>query len=74
MGNVEQAKMFAFAHFSYNKKDKKITLRVTRNDSSEALFNWDNGRDKISKYISSDTKILIDGSVPEEMRRECEKR
>ena len=74
MSNVELSKMFAFAHISYNREGKNIILRVTRNDNSEALFNWNSDKEKISKYISSDTKILIDGSVPEEMRRECEKR
>ena len=74
MGNVDSSKMFVFAHFSYNSKRKNIILRVTRIDNSEALFNWSENKEKISKYFSSNTKVLIDGSVPKEMRRECEER
>ena len=74
MRNVDQFKMFAFAHFSYDKEQKTIILRVITVDETELYFTYPKDKEKTLQYFNSDTRILIDASVPEEMRRVCEER
>lgn len=72
MKNINQSKMFSFAHFSYD--NGRIILRITRRDDTEGFYIWKRDKYKILQYFSEDTYVIIDASIPEEMRRECEER
>lgn len=72
MSNKNQSKMFTFAHFSYD--NGRIILRATRRDNTEGFYVWETDKYKTLQHFSDDTHVLIDASIPEEMRRYCEER
>ena len=73
---IHWTRMFKFAYFSYDRERDNIILRATTHDGVDEIYFWNDekSRKEAQKYFCHDTRVLIDQSVPEEMRRKYEER